>query len=205
MPVNTRGYQLLIGFAMLLMSIGIACNGGAAPVAQPAQQPTPVPSNSNTNNSSPAANGSAPVIFIDRNKFFQIEVPGDWKHSTNSGPHAYLDQFLSPDGKAMVENITYNDGTPFKGAQNGQFALLLIRQFHSNGKEGDLRVSEDKIMTDGTERLTWSSNGRGFSGLSYFKVRDGVNFLMFSLESADDHQIAYLEVLNKIQASYSTP
>lgn len=201
--MKNRGYLFLLGFTVLLVLIGIACNIGVTPTptAQPTTQsqpqlPTPTPSNSNS---------SAPITFVDQNKFYQIDVPGDWIRTSNSGTNAYIDQFTAPDGNAVVENISYNDGKPFKGADNSRMALMLLRQFYSNGKEGDIRVSEDKIMQDGAERLTWTSKGRNYSGMSYLRVRDGVNFLMFTVEWSNDHQSAYADVLNKIQASYKTP
>lgn len=206
--MKTRGYLFLLGFAVFLMVVGIACNIGATPTAQPTQpqpqpQPTPTEPNSNINDT---GNGSALVIFTDHNKFYQIEIPGDWTRASNSGPNAYIDQFKAPDGDALVENISYNDGKPFAGAQNGQFALHLLHQFYSNtGKEGDVRVSSDKLMQDGAERLTWTSKGRGFSGLSYFRVRDGVNFMMFTVEWSNDRQSQYADILDKISASYKVP
>lgn len=220
--MKTRGYLFLLGFAVFIIIIGIACNGGATPTAQPPQQqPAPTAqsnsntsdSNSNTSdsntsnsNTSNTSNSSALVTFTDQNKFYQIDVPGDWKHTSNSGTHYYIDQFKAPDGNALVENITYNDDTPFTGAQNGQFALQLLHQFYSNtGKEGDIRVSEDSIQKDGSERLTWTSKGGGYSGLSYFEVRDKLNFLMFTVEWSNDSKDTYLDTLNKVIASYIIP
>ena len=204
--MKTRGYLFLPGFAVFLMAIGIACNIGVTPTAQPTQQqsqPTPTPLNSNTNDN--GSNGAF-ISFTDPNKLYQIDVPGDWIHTSNSGQNAYLDQFKSPDGNALIESISYNDGKPFTGSDTSQMALHLLHQFYSStGKEGDVRISDDKIMQDGTERLAWTSKGRGFSGLSYFRVRDGVDFMMFTIEWANDHQSQYADVLNKIYASYKTP
>ena len=203
--MKTRGYIFLLGFAVILIVIGIACNIGATPTVQPTQQPqfTPTPLNSNINDT---GSNSALVAFTDQNKFYQVEIPGDWTHTSNSGAHAYLDQFKSPDGYALVENISYNDGKPFTGADNSRMALHLLHQFYSSaGKEGDVRISDDKIMQDGTERLTWTSKGRGFSGLSYFRVRDGVDFMMFTVEWANDHQSQYADILDKIYTSYKIP
>jgi len=204
--MKTRGYLFLIGFGVFLMGIGIACNIGVTSTVQPTQplpQSTPTLQDSSSNNT---GNNSAPVIFTDQSKFYQIEIPSDWIHTSNSGAHAYLDQFKSPDGNALVENISYNDGKPFTGADNSRMALHLLHQFYSStGKEGDVRINDDKIMPDGSERLTWTSKGRGFSGLSYFRVRDGVDFTMFTVEWANGYESQYTDVLNKIYASYKVP
>jgi len=216
--MKTRGYLYLIGFAVFLMIIGLACNGGATPTAAPVAPVAPANTNSgstnsntntandNTNSNANTNSSSAIVTFTDQNKFYQIDVPGDWKHKSDSGTHYYIDQFKAPDGNALVENITYNDGTPFTGSQNGQFALQLLHQFYSStGKEGDIHVSEDSIQKDGSERLVWTSSGGGYSGLSYFEVRDKLNFLMFTVEWSNNYKDTYLDTLNKVIASYMIP
>lgn len=209
--MKPRGYLFLLGFAVFIIVIGIACSGGATPTAQPPQQQQPAPTTqstttqSNSNNSN-IGNSSALVTFTDQNKFYQIDVPGDWKYTASSGTHYYVDQFKAPDGNALVENITYNDDTPFSGSQNGQFALQLLHQFYSvTKKEGDIRVSDDSIMKDGSERLTWTSKGGGYSGLSYFEVRDRLNFLMFTVEWSNNYKDTYLDTLNQVVASYVIP
>ncbi|MBI2759772.1 MAG: hypothetical protein HYX49_14000 [Chloroflexi bacterium] len=212
--MKKHGYFYLIGFAIMVIIVGLACSGGttvpAAQSTQPPQQPAPTqavssPGNSN-NNSAPTGNSSAPVSFTDKNNFYQIDVPGDWKQSSESGTNYYIDQFKSPDGNALVENIAYDDGTAFSGSQNGQFALQLLHQFYSNtGKEGDIRVSEDKIMQDGSERLTWTSKGGGYSGASYFEVRKKTTFLMLTIEWSNDYESTYLDTLNAVVTSYRLP
>ena len=58
----------------------------------------------------------------------------------------------------MVENIAYDDGTAFNGSENGKFALQIPNQnYSSTGKEGDIKVTDDSIQKDGSERLTWTS------------------------------------------------
>lgn len=118
----------------------------------------------------------------------------------------YIDQFKSPDGNALIENIAYDDGKPFTGSQNGKFALYLLNTFYSStGKEGDIHVSDDSIQKDGSERLAWSSSGGGYSGLSYFEVRNRTTFLMFTVEYANDYENTYIDILNNVVASYRTP
>jgi hypothetical protein len=205
--MKTKGYLFLPGFMIFLGIIGIACNISARPTPQPTQpkqqqQPTPPPTQpaSNTNSN------SAFVPFKDKNNLYQILVPGNWQHTSNTGPNVYIDQFKAPDGNALIENISYNDGKPFTGAQNGQFALYLLHQFYSStGKEGDIHINTDKILPSGREQLTWTSKGRNFSGQSYFEVRNKLNFLMFTVEWSNNSNDTYLGTLNKIAASYSIP
>ena len=210
--MKTRGYSFLFAFMAFVLAVGLACSALSdtptpAPQQPPQQPPAPtVQPQSNNNSSNNTGNSSALVTFTDQNKFYQIDVPGNWIHKSDSGTHYYIDQFKSPDEHALVENIAYNDGTPFTGSQNGQFALQLLHQFYSStGKEGDIHVSDDSIQKDGSERLTWTSSGGGYSGLSYFEVRDRLNFLMFTVEWSNDYKDTYLDTLNQIIASYVVP
>ena len=210
--MKTRGNLFLIGFMAFVLTVGLACSALSDTPTPAPQQPSQQPSaptvqpQSNNNSSNNTSNSSALVTFTDQNKFYQIDVPGNWIHKSDSGTHYYIDQFKSPDEHALVENIAYNDGTPFTGSQNGQFALQLLHQFYSStGKEGDIHVSDDSIQKDGSERLTWTSSGGGYSGLSYFEVRDRLNFLMFTVEWSNDYKDTYLDTLNQIIASYVVP
>jgi len=228
--MKTRVSLFIPGLGVLITLVGLACNVGVVhpypPTVQPPVQPTlqltaqpaPAQTNNNTNGAGStvnngntnsgngsAENGVPPITFIDQNKFYQINVPGGWKYTSNNAKYFYSDRFTAPDGNALVENYTYNDGTPFTGAQISQFALKLLNQLYGTGQIGDVRFSHDQLMPDGTERLSWTSKGRGCSGLSYFKVQGGVNFLMFTVEWINDHQSTYLDVLNKIRASYKVP
>jgi hypothetical protein len=100
----------------------------------------------------------------------------------------------------------YDDGEPFTGNSKGKFALALLHQFYSStGEEGDIRISDDKIMPDDSERLTWTSKGGGYSGMSFFEVRNQSTFLMFTVEWSDDHESDYTDILNRAIESYDVP
>ncbi len=207
--MKPRGYLFLLGLMAFILTVGLACSALSSTPTQPATQPPqpqPAPTTQSNSNTTNTTSSSALVTFTDQNKFYQIDVPGDWKHKAESGTHYYIDQFKSPDGNALVENIAYNDGTPFTGSQNGQFALQLLHQFYSStGKEGDIHVSSDTIQKDGSERLVWTSSGGGYSGFSFFEIRDKLNFLMFTVEWSNDYKDTYLDTLNAVIASYIVP
>ncbi len=214
---------MVICFYLALRSssliIGIACSGGATPTAQPPQQQQPAPttqsivtqsiatqSNSNTTST---GNSSALVTFTDQNKFYKIELPGDWKYNQtkdSQNNYYYIDTFTSPDGNAVIENIVYDDGTAFAGSDEGKFGLYLLNTFYSKtGKEGDIRVTEEKSQSDGSDRLTWYSKAGGYSGYSYLEIRNGTTFLMFTVDWANDFKDTYLDTLNQVIASYVIP
>ena len=180
---------------------------------EPAVQEPPEPSEQQPE-SPPQAEPSSPtsdfVVFTDMNDLYQIEVPGDWLYEQTidtEDNYFYIDTFSSPDGGAVIENIVYDDGTRFTGSQKGRFALYLLNTFYSStGKEGDIRVSDDKIMQDGSERLIWNSRGGGYSGISFLEVRsNGTTFLLFTVNWGNDYEDLYLDTLNYVIESYVIP
>jgi len=210
-----KRYFSLSLLLFLLLAVSLACAGSAnpAPAVTPIQQnqqnqqnlpdPSPVPP---VVTEPPAENSGGLKTFTDQNDLYQIQVPSDWVYKQSSGENYYIDQFKSPDGKAMVENIVYDDGTTFNGGQKGKFALQLIYQFYSSdGTSSDIKITSDQLMDDGSERLLWNSKG-GYSGASYFETRTGrTTFLMFTIEWLDEAEDLYLDTLDQIVESYDIP
>ena len=171
---------------------------------QPVQDEAPPPDSSDNSSD----NGF--VFFTDQNELYTIEVPADWDYSQTfdtENNFYYIDTFTSPDGGAVIENIVYDDGTAFTGNQKAKFSLYLLNTFYSStGKEGDIKVSDDSIMKDGSERLTWTSKGGGYSGLSFLEVRsNGTTFLFFTVNWGNDVQDTYIDTLNYVIESYKIP
>ena len=218
-------FRYLIVFFVLLLVTSMACglfsSGGTSvteepPVQQPptqqppAQQPVePEPPTQEPPQQSDSGTGGF-VTFTDQNGLFTIEVPADWTYEQtydSENNYYYIDTFKSPDGGAVIENIVYDDGTAFTGNQKGKFALYLLNTFYSStGKEGDIRVSDDSIMKDGSERLVWTSKGGGYSGISFLEVRsNGTTFLFFTVDWGNDYEDVYLDTLNYVIESYTIP
>lgn len=107
-----------------------------------------------------------------------------------------------------MESLVYNDGTSFVKSQKGQFALELINTFYSStGQVGDIKVTGDQLMPDGSERLEWTSKGGGYSGMTFFETRgeDNSTFLMLSAWWMNDTDQATLDIINNAIASYHIP
>jgi hypothetical protein len=203
--MKPKNFLKLFAFLGLVVIVGLACNGGASP-ASPPQQPAAQPAAQED----PPQNsgGSGLVTFTDQNELYQIDIPGNWNYEQTSGDNYYADVFTAPDEGAKVENIVYNDGTAFSGGQNGRFALDILNTFYSStGEAGDIRVTDDSIMKDGSERLTWQSRGGDYSGVSFFEIRgsDRKTFLMFTVYWLDDAEDFYSETLNNVIDSYRLP
>ena len=219
--MQTKGLKYLFLLMALLLAVNLACSGGANPPAQAtpiqpnqgeptnssAEQPTAVPPQPTAEASATNDNSGGTTTFKDQTGLYQIEVPSDWVYKQVTGENYYIDQFKSPDGNALIENIAYDDGTTFNGGQKGTFALELIYRFYSaTGSNKDITITGDQLQDDGSERLTWFSESGGYSGASYFETRTGrTTFLMFTIEWMNEAEDTYLDILNAVVESYSIP
>jgi len=223
---NRRSVFLpFVVFFVFAVSVGCLCSGlaGGTPTEAPAQPPVQRPTQPQVEEPTVAPATEAPVTevpvsnngsgewktFTDENNLYAIDVPADWEYThtvDEDKGNYYFDTFTSPDGGAVIENIAYNDGTVFSGGQNGQFALYLLNTFYSKtGREGDIRISDDQIQKDGSERLTWSSKEGLYSGISFFELRDKYTFLMFTVDWGNDVKDQYIDTLNTVIESYRLP
>jgi len=211
--MSTKTLKPLVFLIIIITAVSLACQtlsrssepepAPPAPVQVP-QQPAPQPDESPQQD--PPAPSNDYVVFVDRNDLYQIEVPANWEQSEATRDNHYVDQFTSPDGNAEIENLVYDDGEPFTGNSKGKFALELLHKYLSNtGEEGDIRISDDKIMPDDSERLTWHSRGGDYSGMSFFEVRNNTTFLMFTVYWNDDSESDYADILNHAIETYVVP
>ena len=211
---------VLVIVAMVSLACGLFGGGDTPTIEEPSaqpesptqapaiEQPTQAPAVEQPTET-PSSSGDF-VKFTDQNDLYTIEVPADWNYEQTydaENNYYYIDTFTSPDGGAVVENIVYDDGTPFTGNQKSKFALYLLNTFYSStGKEGDIRVTDDSIMKDGSERLTWESKGGGYSGISFLEIRsNGTTFLFFTVDWGNDVEDTYIDTLNYIIESYTIP
>jgi len=213
-----------VAFLVFVISVGCLCSGlgdggtptQAPPPVQPTvqQQPTQPqveqPTEAPVTDEPVSTNSSGGLItFTDENDLYAIDVPADWEHThtvDEDKGNYYFDTFTSPDQGAVIENIAYDDGTAFIGSQNGVFALYLLNTFYSKtGREGDIRVSETKTMQDGSTRMTWTSKGGLYSGISFFEVRNKTTFLMFTVDWGNAVEDQYFDILNTVIESYRIP
>jgi hypothetical protein len=209
-PMQTRGIHYLLVFLSFIVVIGLACSSlTTTPTTAPESTGVPAtqaPSDTSNSSSATDTGSSALVTFTDKNKYYQIQLPGDWKHTTSSGEHSYWDTFTSPDSGAVIENYAYDDGTPWTGKDSGKYALAVLNQLYSQtGKEGDIRISEEKLQQDGSDRLTWTSKSGGYSGISFFEIRNSSTFLMFTVNWGNDYKDQYFDMLNTVISSYQVP
>ncbi|MGD8404560.1 MAG: hypothetical protein PVJ21_12930 [Anaerolineales bacterium] len=219
--MSVKALKPLVFLVLVTAIVSLACQAISGspeptpiqnpPTQQPApQEPTPQEVIEEEPTQQLESEGGGFVIFTDQNDLYSIEVPADWEYEQTydaENNYYYIDTFSSPDGGAVIENIVYDDGTRFTGNQKGKFALYLLNTFYSStGREGDIRVSDDKIMPDGSERLTWTSQGGGYSGISFLELRsNGTTFLLFTVDWGNSVEDEYIDTLNYVIESYSSP
>lgn len=138
--------------------------------------------------------------FTGPGELFTIEVPTPWEYETSEDDVSVVDTFYAPDGHAVIQNITYDDGEPISRSEAGEFALTLLRDFYAE----DLTVTEDQVQADGSERLTWQSQSGDYSGISFLETR-GTTFLLFTVMWDNPFEEVYFETLDYTVSSYAVP
>lgn len=212
-----KSYRMLFGFAALLLIVSLACGGSGEPTPYPTIPPAPTnppvqqeqQQPQDTGNQEQTTTDDALVTFVDENNLAAFDLPGDWFYEHSTGENYYVDRFTSPDEvSGFIENIVYNDGTPFVKSQKGKFALDLINTFYSaTGQVGDIRITSDQLQSDGSERLEWVSKSGGYSGVSFLETRgdDNATFMLFTAWWLDTADQETLDIINNAISSYYIP
>jgi hypothetical protein len=138
--------------------------------------------------------------FTGPGELFEIDVPLPWHYESTTGESTIVDTFYSPDNHGIVQNITYDDGTVIDRSLAGAFALELLRSYYAT----DIRITDDQVQADGSERLTWNSPGGDYSGISFLETR-GTTFLMFSVLWDNPFEADYFATLDYIISTYTIP
>ncbi len=138
--------------------------------------------------------------FYGPGDLFTIEVPTSWRFETTSDDVSVVDTFYSPDEHAVIQNIAYDDGDEVTKSFAGAFALELLKTFYAD----DIRVTDDQVQEDGSERLIWNSPSRDYSGISFFESR-GTTFLLFTVMYDNTFEDLYYDVLDYTVSTYDVP
>lgn len=138
--------------------------------------------------------------FTGPNNLFTLEMPSSWRYEYSEGENTLVETFYSPDEHAVIQNIAYDEGEAISKSVAGAFALELLRQFYAS----DIKITDDQVQPDGSERLTWYSAAGDYSGLSFFESR-GTTFLLFTTMYDNPYEDIYLDVLNYTISTYTTP
>ena len=216
-----KSYRMLFFFMATLLAVSLACGGSAEPTANPTLPP--VPTNPPVDVQATQVQlqqqpSNARATFVDGNNLLAFDLPGDWTYENTdhgreiySDTQAYTDTFISPDGSAKVESLVMfaDAGVTVNNSTSQAVALDILNTYYSSTgtNNGDIRISSDQIMKDGSERFEWTSKGGGYSGISFFEVRgsDKRTWLMWTLIWDNSADQAVLDVLDNAITTYYVP
>lgn len=137
-----------------------------------------------------------------------IDVPVGWTYSLDDRTtysDAVMESLTSPDGAALIENISVVDGNTYTMGNAGEMALFLLNERYSNGG-GDVRVSNIQTLSDGSEYWTWKSTKGGYSGVTNFELRNGgTQVLLLSFVSYDSTLEIYAPLFDRVFGTYTIP
>lgn len=220
-----KSYRMLFGFMALLLAVSLACGGSAEPTAIPTLPPVPTnpPVQQDQGQQQPQDQGQQQptggmLTYTDQNNLWAFDLPDDWTHEYTDlertlyeDTTAYLDKFTSPSGNAYIDSLVMfaDAGVTVNNSISQAVALDILNTYYSSTgtNNGDIRISSDQIMKDGSERFEWTSKGGNYSGISFFEVRgdDKRTWLMWTLVWDNSADQATLDILDNAIATYYIP
>lgn len=124
------------------------------------------------------------------NGFQSIEIPASWKIVQTSGENTAVSSYYSPDQKAIIQVVEYDDEEVMTKSMAGALALILLRDYYTN----DVEVISDQLRQDGREELTWISQQGNYQGATIFWVQ-GTTLFIFTVMVDIDSKDIYNEFL----------
>ena len=131
--------------------------------------------------------------------FFEVEIPTAWGRyiDTNTIKNTIIEGFTSPDRRAAVQIAIYNRGSLIEQKIKAEKTLDIMRAQYGY----DMRVSHDKGLQDGRERLAWFTDRKGITGVSYFDSYAS-SLYVFSIVWEEPTGFIYQPLLEEITESF---
>jgi len=135
-----------------------------------------------------------------RDAIFEIDIPTAWVKYTDAGSikKTIIEEFFSPDMRASIQIAVYWHGEMIEQTLKAEKTLEIMRVLYGH----DLRVSHDKGLPDGRERLEWYAANKDINGISYFDSY-GSSIYVISIVWEKTTEKIYLPLLEEIAASFS--
>jgi hypothetical protein len=105
---------------------------------------------------------------IAQDNYFSISVPPYWGVRRISGEKTVVDTFSSPDERAFLQTIIYDDGQPLSRMVAGNIVRTMLRERYAK----DMVVYADTLLENGREQLAWNSKLGNYQGITWFEARD---------------------------------
>jgi len=140
--------------------------------------------------------------YTSPDALFTIEVPTSWTKflDTAKVQKAQIEQFFSPDRHASIQIVVYRHEAFIKQDFKAEKTLEIMRKLYGS----DMRVSHDKALPDGRERLAWYVASKKLSGISFFDSW-GSSLYIFTVLWDDEFQELYQPVLERTMESFGYP
>jgi hypothetical protein len=138
--------------------------------------------------------------FTGPDELFTIEVPTAWRYERSESDATIVDAFTAPDGHAVIQNITYDNQDFLSRGEAGALGRRLLQEFYA----ADLRIIDDQVQADGSERLIWESASGGYRGISFLEARDTI-FLLLTTMYDNALEEVYIDTLEYTISTYTIP
>jgi hypothetical protein len=138
--------------------------------------------------------------FTGPDELFTIEVPTAWRYERSESDATIVDAFTAPDGHAVIQNITYDNQDSLSRGEAGALGRRLLQEFYA----ADLRIIDDQVQADGSERLIWESASGGYRGISFLEARDAI-FLLLTTMYDNAWEEVYIDTLEYTISTYTIP
>lgn len=145
----------------------------------------------------PSARLHADLFSPKSNGAFSLDVPRYWDHNTSTAENSVVDTFTSPDQKAIIQMVIFDDGEPISGTVAGAFVRNLLRNYYAK----DIYVSKYQSLNDGREELIWESTGSDYQGITYFDVND-TELIIYTIMTTADFEEIYADLLENVLNSF---
>ena len=130
---------------------------------------------------------------------FKLDVPTTWERYVDGTweKGAVLEIFTSPDGRAAVQVIVFEQSLDFELERKG----FKTRELLSSLLGFEWRVSADRPLANGLEQLEWYASRFDVYGNSYFDTYRNILYI-FNIVWEEPTEKLYLPVLEKAADSF---
>lgn len=143
---------------------------------------------------------SAEMESFTHDNDFSISVPPYWGIRETSGEKTVVVTFSSPDERAFLQTIIYDDGLPLTRMVAGNIVRTMLREQYAK----DMVVYADTLLADGREQLAWNSKLGNYQGITWFEARD-TTLLALTMMWDNDMTEYYQGALENMVSTYLVP
>jgi hypothetical protein len=130
---------------------------------------------------------------------FELDVPTGWTKYVDiiSIANTVIEEFYSPDLRAKVQVVLYRKGARITQTIKAEKGLEIMRTLY----RPDFKISHEKAMPDGAERLEWYAKNETVNGLTFFNST-GTSLYYYTIAWDVDTEALYKPLLDEIMASF---